>query len=319
MKLVMKASSPSMSSGSNNYSIRAMSVLPPERRRMSCCSFQFATSGTPKPAIFSAHAVASPDRTNRFDGTNSYTLQGIRNSLILQEDNIIFSLLERAQFCYNAETYDPYAFAIVGFQCSLAEYMVKETEKVHARVGRYDSLVEQPFFPSALPHSMLPPLCYPQVLHPAADLININVKVWEMYLNDLLPRLVKQGDDGNHASSAVCDTKCLQALSKRIHYGKFVAEAKFQDLPDPFKDAIKAQDKAQIMDLLTHPDVEEVIIKRIELKTRACRQEMIRGVGENGSDPAYEINPSLVATLYKDWIMPLTKEVQLQYLLRRLD
>lgn len=33
----------------------------------------------------------------------------------------------------------------------------------------------------------------------------------------------------------------LQALSKRIHYGKYVAEAKYQASPDSYKDAIIAQ------------------------------------------------------------------------------
>lgn len=36
------------------------------------------------------------------------------------------------------------------------------------------------------------------------------------------------GDDGNYGSAAVCDIAVLQALSKRIHFGKFIAEAKFQ-------------------------------------------------------------------------------------------
>lgn len=36
------------------------------------------------------------------------------------------------------------------------------------------------------------------------------------------------GDDGNYGSAATLDVLCLQALSKRIHYGKFVAEAKFR-------------------------------------------------------------------------------------------
>lgn len=36
------------------------------------------------------------------------------------------------------------------------------------------------------------------------------------------------GDDGNYGSAATIDVLCLQALSKRIHYGKFVAEAKFR-------------------------------------------------------------------------------------------
>ena len=44
-------------------------------------------------------------------------------------------------------------------------------------------------------------------------------------------------------------------------------------------------------------------------------------INENGDavDPVYKIDPSLVANLYGDWIVPLTKEVQVEYLLRRLD
>lgn len=35
----------------------------------------------------------------------------------------------------------------------------------------------------------------------------------------------------------------LQVLSKRIHYGKFVAEAKFRASPDDYEAAIRAQVK----------------------------------------------------------------------------
>lgn len=66
--------------------------------------------------------------------SDNLTLEGIRNSLIRQEDSIIFSLLERAQYCYNADTYNPNAFSMDGFDGSLVEYMVKETEKLHAQV-----------------------------------------------------------------------------------------------------------------------------------------------------------------------------------------
>lgn len=70
----------------------------------------------------------------RVDESEIYTLDGIRSSLIRQEDSIIFSLVERAQFCYNEDTYDPNAFFMDGFKGSLVEFMVKETEKVHAQV-----------------------------------------------------------------------------------------------------------------------------------------------------------------------------------------
>lgn len=32
-----------------------------------------------------------------------------------------------------------------------------------------------------------------------------------------------------------------------------------------------------------------------------------------------QVRPEVVAQLYEQWVMPLTKEVEVQYLLRRLD
>ncbi|KAL4639593.1 hypothetical protein ACB092_03G229500 [Castanea dentata] len=213
----------------------------------------FVTNGC-RPIQASFSSTTSPSssfpirlvKKKRVDQSETLTLPFIRHSLIRQEDSIIFSLLERAQYCYNADTYDHDAFSVDSFNGSLVEFMVRETEKLHAQVGRYKNPDELPFFPADLPEPMLPPLQYPQVLHPCADSININNKVWNMYFKDLLPRLVKAGDDGNCGSAAVCDTLCLQVLSKRIHYGKFVAEAKFRESPATYEDAIGAQWKQQL-------------------------------------------------------------------------
>lgn len=70
----------------------------------------------------------------RIDESEDYNLDHIRRSLIRQEDSIIFCLLERAKYCYNADTYDPDAFSMDGFNGSLVEYMLKGTEKLHAKV-----------------------------------------------------------------------------------------------------------------------------------------------------------------------------------------
>lgn len=71
------------------------------------------------------------------------------------------------------------------------------------------------------------------------------------------------------------------------------------------------------MYLLTYESVETAIKKRVEVKAKIFGQEIT--VGENNATAVYKITPSLVAKLYGHWIMPLTKEVQVQYLLRRLD
>ncbi|KAE9612633.1 hypothetical protein Lal_00006002 [Lupinus albus] len=266
-----------------------------------------------------AASTGSVPTKRRIDGSENLTLDHIRHSLIRLEDSIIFSLLERAQYCYNEDTYDPDAFSMDGFHGSLVEYILKETETLHAKVGRYKSPDEHPFFPDGLPEPLLPPLQYPKVLHPIADSININDKVWNVYFRVLIPQLVKEGDDGNCGSTAVCDTMCLQALSKRIHYGKFVAETKFRAAPDAYKAAIIAQDKEKLMEMLTYPEVEEAIKRRVEMKAKTYGQEVVINMKEHRTEPVYKINPSLVADLYSDWIMPLTKEVQIAYLLRKLD
>lgn len=276
--------------------------------------------GSRENKLHSIQRAISASSTERVDESKILTLESIRHSLIRQEDSIIFALLERAKYCYNADTYDKNVFSVNGFHGSLVEYMVRETERLHAKVGRYKSPDEHPFFPQDLPEPMLPPMQYPKVLHRAADSININRTIWEMYFSNLLPRLVKNGNDGNCGSSAVGDTICLQSLSKRIHYGKFVAEAKFRESPDLYQTAIRAQDRDQLMRMLTYESVEDAIKQRVETKAKVFGQVVtVVGSGE-GRDPSeYKIKPSLVAELYGDWIMPLTKEVQVEYLLRRLD
>lgn len=80
------------------------------------------------------------------------------------------------------------------------------------------------------------------------------------------------------------------------------------------------QDSQRLMDMLTYQRVEDVVKMRVEMKTKAYGQEVVvNGMEDDDAGPVYKIKPSLVADLYGDWIMPLTKEVQVAYLLRRLD
>lgn len=71
------------------------------------------------------------------------------------------------------------------------------------------------------------------------------------------------------------------------------------------------------MKLLTFENVEEMIKKRVEKKAMLFGQEVsLRNLNNDGK---YKVDPSVVTRLYGDWIMPLTKLVQVEYLLRRLD
>ena len=87
---------------------------------------------------------------------------------------------------------------------------------------------------------------------------------------------------------------CLQALSRRIHFGKFVAESKFQTDTDKFVDLILREDKAGIDDAITNAAVEAKVLERLRLKAKTY-----------GTDPSADIsgqekiNVEAVVAMYK--------------------
>ncbi|KAG2489831.1 hypothetical protein HYH03_011634 [Edaphochlamys debaryana] len=260
--------------------------------------------------------------------SSALSLANIRSSLIRQEDTIIFGFIERAQFSHNVPVYTPDAIPVPGYdRCgrrySLLEYVLRATEQLHGSVRRYTSPDEHAFFPDDLPPMVLPPISYAPVLDACADDININSKILQVYVNDILPGLTNPGDDGNYGSSATLDVPCLQALSKRIHYGKFVAEAKFLAKTAEYTELIRAGDADGIMELLTDREVERRVVERVRRKAATFGQDITENgapaAPQNGEGPRLKVCPDLVARVYEDIVMPLTKEVEVIYLLRRLD
>ncbi|KAK7301777.1 hypothetical protein RJT34_12652 [Clitoria ternatea] len=104
---------------------------------------------------------------------------------------------------------------------------------VPAVVGRYKNPEENPFFPENLFASFVPSNPFTQFLHPGAISININKSIWNYAQT--------AGDDGNYAQTAASDLSLLQAISRRIHYGKFVAEVKFRDSSQDYDPLIRAK------------------------------------------------------------------------------
>ncbi|KAJ8541645.1 hypothetical protein K7X08_002461 [Anisodus acutangulus] len=250
---------------------------------------------------------------------NKLSLDSIRDSLIRQEDTIIFNIIERIKYPTNPTLYkQPCSVNIPDFSGSLFQYLFQETEALQSKVGRYLSPEENPFFSNNLPDSIIPPTKCTPVLHPAAESVNVNEKILDVYINQILPLFCKEADDGNFATTAACDIHLLQALSRRIHYGKFVAEVKFRDCTDEYKPLILAKDRDALMKLLTFEAVEEMVKKRVAKKAMAFGQEVTLN-DSTAKEVKCKVDPTLVSRLYDEWVMPLTKLVEVEYLLRRLD
>lgn len=198
--------------------------------------------------------------------------------------------------------------------------MFSETEKLHALIRRYTSPDENAFYPHLLPEPILPSLKYPQVLKP--NRININDQIMSVYLEKILPGMTEAtSDHTSFGSTSTADIAVLQALSKRMHFGKFIAEAKFQAETERYSQLILANDAAGIMDALTNLVVEEKVLERVKLKASTYGQDL-----EGSAAPAvtstsaaeWKVDPQLISDIYRDFVMPLTKEVQVAYLLQRL-
>jgi chorismate mutase len=237
-------------------------------------------------------------------------LARLRDVLARLEDTIIFALIERAQFRCNDIVYQP--GAILGPDLggeSLVGYLLHETERIHARMRRYTSPDEHPFH-ADLPAPVLPALRYDEnPLRP--NTVNVNGRVWRLYEREVVPAICAPGDDSQYGSTAVCDVACLQALSRRVHFGKFVAESKLRAAPAPYEAAIRARDATGLLALITSAAVERDVLDRVRRKAAAY------GSGESNGGAERRVTPEQVVDLYARWIIPLNKDVQVAYLLQR--
>lgn len=215
------------------------------------------------------------------------------------EDTIIFHLIERVQFPLNRTIYAPGGVQIPGSSLSLFDWMLREQERMQSLVRRYQSPDEYPFFPDVLETPLLKPLNYPKVLY--KNDVNVNDKLKSSYINHILPAACAQfgreergEDQENYGSSATCDVACLQALSKRIHYGKFVAESKFQSETERFVKLIKAKDRKGIDEAITNAKVEQKVLERLKLKAKTYGTDP-----DTSSQDQGKIDIDAVVAMYK--------------------
>lgn len=268
------------------------------------------------------------------------SLERIRSVLIRLEETIIFGLIERAQFAHNPKIYARGAFKEItdaGFDGSWLDWFLFETESFHAKARRYTGPDEHPFTPlENLPKPIVPAIKFPQLLW--ENTVNVNPSILSFYTHAIVPRITRQTtlnlasrkraqgiagdgeyeDDGNYGSAATLDVEILQAISKRVHYGKFVSESKFRENPAAFIPNILNPNPAKLEALITKPAVEKALLERLVKKAKTYGRDLgPTGEAVEGST-MMKIDVEGVRDLYESYIIPLTKEVEVDYLLQRL-
>jgi len=261
------------------------------------------------------------------------SLDSIRSTLIRQEETIIFALIERAQFRQNLIVYEAGGFGNLGVPSestvpekqenkllSFLEFMLVGTEVLHCGVRRYTSPEEHPFFPDRLPAGpldALPQLQYPTDLLSSkgnATSINFNPILLTKYVEWLVPSICKSGDDEQHGSTVLADIAVLQALSRRVHYGKFVAESKYRSDPKEYERLVSEGDAEGVMELLTNAAVEKKVLKRTQAKADTYGTEPVE---DEALKKQGKVDPTAIEDIYRKFIIPLTKDIEVAYLFQR--
>ena len=225
-------------------------------------------------------------------------------------------------------------------------------EALHSIVRRYESPEEHAFFPSRMQKrsNSLSELDYPNLLSndSAINKLNWNKVLYDKYISVIVPAIADKGDDEQHGSTVLADIAALQALSKRIHFGKFGAESKYQSNPEGFQKLVDEGDADGVMALLTNEEVEKQVLTRARLKASTYGREPLmsslpkveRGDGDHstaiiaaaaaaavvaaveamqtgGSAMKGKVDPSIIESIYRQLIIPMTKDVEVAYLFLR--
>jgi len=278
-------------------------------------AFPFATSPT-TPAFARGGAASPSDDTLKT--ADILSLDSIRASLIRQEETIIFALIERAQFRTNAKIYERNSeISFEGEGESFLEHMILGTEKLHASVRRFTSPEEHAFFPEAIrgEGGPLKPLIFPSLLsgQTRSDNLNLNPLLLRSYIARICDRITIPGDDEQYGSSVLADINALQAISRRVHYGKFVAESKFRSDEATYRGLVAKGDADGVMELLTNEAVEEKVLARAGIKAKTYG----RDPGDKTENVNAKVKPEEIVAFYRDLVIPLTKLIEVEYLFLR--
>ena len=122
-----------------------------------------------------------------------------------------------------------------------------------------------------------------------------------LYINKVLPVLCEPGSDEDCRKCISTDSSCMNALVQRLNLSVHVATLKKEEIPDALRKPIELGDPILLEAAITNQAVENEVIKRTLEMTR----------GQLCGDDIQQ----KVAKLYTEWIIPVSRKIQVHDLL----
>jgi chorismate mutase len=94
---------------------------------------------------------------------------------------------------------------------------------------------------------------------------------------------------------------------------------KFQSEKEKMTQLIQNRDVKGLDAAITNAAVEKQVLQRLATKARTYGRDPTSAGAELTSNEADKVDVDAVVAIYRDLVIPLTKEVEVEYLLARLD
>lgn len=123
-----------------------------------------------------------------------------------------------------------------------------------------------------------------------------------LYVKSILPLLCEPGIDEDRRKCIAADANCMNALVQRLNLSVHVAALKMEEMPEALRQPLISRDAEQLERAITNQAVEaEVIARVLEMSNAQTRS-------------GYEC-PAAIAKIYAEWVIPISRKIQIHDLL----
>ena len=180
----------------------------------------------------------------------------IRPGLDILANEIVIALKKRTRFAANAPVYEP-GLVISMPSVSLLMHVMGNVESCHAELGRYTFADQEAFTDVSHVSPVIKRTTPDSPLHAMHS--GVGERIIDFY-QQWVGKACRAGDEPDtYGETVTADVNALLAILERVNLGKPVAEAKYLEQPEAFKQT--QGDKQAMLDLLVKKDREAQVLE----------------------------------------------------------
>ena len=223
-------------------------------------------------------------------------LQGhIRPGLDILANEIIIALKKRTRFRRNAAVYEP-GLVVGRPEESLLRYELAQIERCHAELGRYAFASQDAFSDIGDVESVVVRRTPDSPVRAMAS--GVGDRIIEFYRGWVDAACEEGSEETTYGETVTADVVALLAIMERVNLGKLVAESKYLENPQAFRDS--QGDRDTMLDLIVRRDREG---KVLELAATLANH--------------YDLEPSHAVDVFQ-FMIDVTKDIEVDYLRMRI-